>query len=163
MPAPQSVRVVFSKGGQAGGGEAAFRSLNMYLLTYFRFNQPQIMCPYTYCTAEKLADWAPYIWRISWPEKIWQIFYNEILLDFLAYGLEHSVKNILSYLNITNLPRVDRGLGFFSSRPNWDLTPPPPSRPQANVIIDKGQRCNHVTCGCKCYHKGVNCIIVSTK
>jgi hypothetical protein len=28
MPAPQSVRVVFSKGGQAGGGEAACLSIN---------------------------------------------------------------------------------------------------------------------------------------
>ncbi len=31
-------------------------------------------------------------------------FLHEVLLDFLAYGFAHSVNNILSYLNITNLP-----------------------------------------------------------
>jgi hypothetical protein len=35
---------------------------------------------------------------------IWQIFYYEVLLDFLASGFVHSVNNILSYLNVTNLP-----------------------------------------------------------
>ncbi len=31
-------------------------------------------------------------------------FYMKFLLDFLAYGFAHSVNNILSYLNIRNLP-----------------------------------------------------------
>jgi hypothetical protein len=31
-------------------------------------------------------------------------FLHGVLLDFLAYGFAHSVNNILSYLNITNLP-----------------------------------------------------------
>jgi hypothetical protein len=31
-------------------------------------------------------------------------FLHEGLLDFLAYGFAHFVNNILSYLNITNLP-----------------------------------------------------------
>jgi hypothetical protein len=29
--------------------------------------------------------------------------------------------------------RVDRVLGFFSSRPNWDPPPSPPPHPQASV------------------------------
>jgi hypothetical protein len=36
--------------------------------------------------------------------KIWQIFFLNLLLDFLAVGFAYSVNNILSYLNITNLP-----------------------------------------------------------
>jgi hypothetical protein len=31
-------------------------------------------------------------------------FLHKVLLDFLAYGFAHSVNNILSYLNLTNLP-----------------------------------------------------------
>jgi hypothetical protein len=31
-------------------------------------------------------------------------FLHEVLLDFLAYSFAHSVNNILSYLNRTNLP-----------------------------------------------------------
>ncbi len=38
------------------------------------------------------------------PEQIWQIFYDEALLDFLQDTLRHSINKFLSYLNITNLP-----------------------------------------------------------
>ncbi len=44
--------------------------------------------------------------RISLPEKILQIFLLEALLDFLAKGFAQSACNILSYLNIANLPIV---------------------------------------------------------
>jgi hypothetical protein len=33
-------------------------------------------------------------------------FLIEALLDFLAVGFVHSVCNILSYLNVTNLPNI---------------------------------------------------------
>ncbi len=56
-------------------------------------------------TSLLLLDWAQAVWRISEPEKIWQIFYLKFLLDFLAVGFAYYVNNILSYLNITNLPR----------------------------------------------------------
>ncbi len=36
--------------------------------------------------------------------KVLADFLHDVLLDFLAYGFAHSVNNILSYLNITNLP-----------------------------------------------------------
>ncbi len=34
-------------------------------------------------------------------------FVHEVLLDFLAYSFAHSVNNILSYLNKTNLPIIE--------------------------------------------------------
>jgi len=52
-----------------------------------------------------LLDWAPSIWRISLPEKIWQIFTWSFARFSRLYGFAHSVCNILSYLNITKLPK----------------------------------------------------------
>jgi hypothetical protein len=45
--------------------------------------------------------------------KIWQIFYLKLLLDFFAVGFAYSVNNILSYLNITNLPTRSMVLAHF--------------------------------------------------
>ncbi len=53
-------------------------------------------------TAARLSSGS--VWRISQPEKIWQIFCLKLLLDFLDVGFAYSVNNILSYPKITNLP-----------------------------------------------------------